>query len=83
MSDGGMGSLRFPDPALGNTNRRLGDVFAQGEFDDRDGVAVSFAINMDVDGQLFELDLWRVDFEPLKRLPTDNNEIRLLVADSE
>lgn len=78
MADGGMGSLRFVIPSAENSSRRLGEVFAQGEFNDEDGVPVSFAINLDGAGQLFELDLWRVDFEPLKRLPTESDEVKML-----
>lgn len=77
MADGGMGSLRFPSEVVAE-RRRLGEVVAQGEFDDEDGVTVSFTINLDSDGRLFELDLWRVDFEPLKRFPTGEEEIRML-----
>ena len=78
MADGGMGSLRFESMSSGSSTRRLGEVFAQGEFDDEDGIPVSFTINLDSEGRLFELDLWRVDFEPLKRFPTENVEVRML-----
>jgi hypothetical protein len=81
MTDGGMGSLRFESTSAGSLSRRIGEVFAQGEFNDEDGVPVSFTINLDSEGRLFELDLWRVDFEPLKRFPTENEEVRML-ADS-
>ena len=81
MADGGMGSLRFLIPSIENSMRRLGEVFAQGEFNDEDGVPVSFTVNLDKDGKLFELDLWRVDFEPLKRLPR-KNEVVIMLADS-
>jgi hypothetical protein len=80
MEDGGMGSLRFAKTTDGNSTRRLGEVFAQGEFNDEDGVPVSFTINLDCDGQLFELDLWRVDFEPLKRFPPEHAEVKMLPA---
>jgi hypothetical protein len=78
MADGGMGSLRFTDKSTSSTTRSLGSVIVQGEFDDADGVPVSFTINQDTEGKLFELDLWRVDFEPLKKLPSKENEIRIL-----
>ena len=81
MPDGGMGSLRFVVPMPENSGRRLAEVFAQGEFNDADDVLVSFTVNLDEKGRLFELDLWRVDFEPLQRLPTENIEVRM-VADS-
>jgi hypothetical protein len=81
MADGGMGSLRFESTSDAKSTRHLGEVFAQGEFNDEDGIPVSFTINLDSNGRLFELDLWRVDFEPLKRFPTENEELRML-ADS-
>ncbi|QWG17024.1 hypothetical protein KMZ68_18835 [Bradyrhizobium sediminis] len=67
MKDGGMGSLRFS-----NTERRIrkfGKKIAEAEFDDEDGVLVSATINVDDSGTLFELDIWKVDFSPLKRYP--------------
>ena len=83
---GGRGNGRWWDGkstlSLGNvpdTSRRLGGIAAQGEFNDEDGVPVSFTINLDSDGWLFELDLWRVDFEQLKRFPTENDEVKMLV----
>ena len=78
LADGGMGSIRFTEESASGSTRRLGSVIVQGEFDDADGVPVSFTINQDDGGKLFELDLWRVDFEPLKQLPSKENEIRIL-----
>jgi hypothetical protein len=77
MSDGGMGSLRFPSDTGPDVERRLGEVLAQGEFADEDGVPVSFTINLDSKGRLFELDVWRVDFEPLKRFPNESDEVKM------
>lgn len=78
LKDGGMGSLRFGTATDGDSKRRVGYVFAQGEFSDEDGVPVSFTINLDSSGRLFELDLWRVDFEPLKRFPKEHGEVKVL-----
>ena len=82
MADGGMGSLRFVDTAVECSNRRFGKIFVQGEFNDEDGVPVSFTVNLDDDGKIIELDLWRVDFSPLKRLPTQSDGVRI-IADTE
>ena len=71
MADGGMGSLRFAAPACEGSQRRLGEVFAEGAFTDRDGMPVSFSANLDDRGGLFELDIWRVDFKPLQSLPPE------------
>ena len=64
MNDGGMGSLRF----VGRADRRFGRCIGEAEFDDADGVPVSVALNVDQYGELFELDLWKVDFSPLNRI---------------
>ncbi|MDX3967543.1 MAG: hypothetical protein QHD01_13185 [Bradyrhizobium sp.] len=64
MNDGGMGSLRF----MGSADRLWGKCIGEAEFDDADGVLVSVALNIDQRGELFELDLWKVDFSPLQRI---------------
>lgn len=71
MADGGMGSIRFAASGSEGRERRLGTVFAEGAFTDRDGVPVSFSVNLDERGALFELDLWRADFLPLQSLPPE------------
>ncbi len=65
MNDGGMGSIRFVGPEL----RRFGRQLTEAEYLDSDGVLLSIAVNADRDGNLFEVDFWKVDFSPLKRYP--------------
>ena len=65
MNDGGMGSLLF----AGAADRRFGRCIGEAEFDDADGVLVSVALHLDQRDELFELDLWKVDFSPLQRIP--------------
>jgi hypothetical protein len=67
MNDGGMGSLRFRTPD--NQRRHFSKKIAEAEFTDEDGTPVSAVVNLDEIGELFELDIWRVDFSPLKRYP--------------
>ena len=67
MSDGGMRSVRFR--AADNRQRRFGQKIAEAEFTDEDGTLVSAVVNVDQNGELFELDIWKVDFSPLKRYP--------------
>jgi hypothetical protein len=66
VEDGGMGSLRFvsdkPDP-------RLGEKVAEARFLDEDNVAVLVALYLDHEGDLYELDSWKTDYSPLKRIP--------------
>lgn len=74
MNDGGMRSLRFQ--TADNRTRRFGKKIAEAEFTDEDGTLVSAAVNLDEYGELFELDIWKVDFSPLKRYPRAE-ELRL------
>ena len=69
MDDGGMGSLYFPSPQKPRAQRRFGKCVARTEFTDDDGVVVSAALNVDQDGDLFELDIWKTDFSPVSSLP--------------
>jgi hypothetical protein len=67
MNDGGMGSLKF----LFNDNnkRRVGKEIAVITLLDVDGIPLSVEVNLDEDGRLYELDVWKVDFSPLKQFP--------------
>lgn len=67
MNDGGMGSLRFVSGF--SMGARFGKQIAEAHYTDSDGVPVSIAINIDRKGHLFELDVWKVDYTPLKRWP--------------
>ncbi|AFL88567.1 hypothetical protein Terro_2670 [Terriglobus roseus DSM 18391] len=65
MKDGGMGSLRFTGLGPRKMDHELIAVRAR----DEDGMGLEISLNVDQDGDLFELDIWRVDFKPLLRLP--------------
>jgi hypothetical protein len=73
MNDGGMGSLSLVPRGLENASRLLGKQLVLGEFADSDGVPVSVAINVDSQGQLYELDVWKVDFAALLAWPDPAN----------
>ena len=68
MQDGGMGSIRFL--SMSQTRPRFGRAIAEAEYTDEDGALVSITVNVDGGGKLFELDVWKVDFSPLRRYPT-------------
>ena len=38
------------------------------QFRDKDGVLVSASLNVDQNGALFEVDIWKVDFSPVIEL---------------
>ena len=76
LCDGQMGGLRFV--RADGEDRRLGKTISQAEFKDEDNVTVSVTINLDEDGHLYELDVWKVDFSPLRRWPkTEEIVVRL------
>ncbi len=68
MDDGGMGSLRFLPT---DQTRKFGSQAAACHFPDLDGTLVSAALNLDQSEQLYELDVWRVDFAPVQKWPAE------------
>lgn len=73
MDDGGMGSLILDLDSDTDAKRTMGSQASECSFLDEDGMVVLAALNLDKNGKLFELDLWRVDFNPLKTLPLDES----------
>jgi hypothetical protein len=69
MADGGMGSLYLVHPFKGRSERLFGGRVAEIQFADSDGVLVIASLNVDKDGDLFELDMWKTDFSAVNRLP--------------
>ena len=68
MNDGGMGSLKlFIDD--NNENRLYGRTIAEYQYKDIDGVDVIVSLNLDKNNNLYELDIWKVDFSKLLSLP--------------
>jgi len=66
MEDGGMGSFRFHS----NTeDPKFGEAAAEYWFKDKDGIDVTARLNLDQNGELFELDVWKTDFSKLKQWP--------------
>lgn len=53
--------------------RVWGQAAAEYVFPDRDGVLVTAVLNLDQNGQPFEIDVWRVDFAPLLQWPSNNS----------
>ena len=67
LSDGGMGSIEFFPESL---EPRRPEGVVEADYMDSDGVPVSIAVNIDQYGKLFELDIWKVNFGPLRTYPT-------------
>jgi len=68
MSDGGMGGCICLSPAKTQDQRRFGRRIADLQFNDADGVAILASLNVDQDGDLYELDVWKTDFTPVRQL---------------
>jgi hypothetical protein len=67
MIDGGMGSINLYKGRNTDllSNRRFNKCIAHKEYKDKDGITLSVALNTDQYDELFELDIWKVDFSPL------------------
>jgi hypothetical protein len=64
LEDGGMGSIQLTDEG-----RHHKDLI-QMQYVDADGQKVIITLTENQAGQLFDLDIWKVDFSPLKQFPT-------------
>lgn len=73
MEDGSMGGLKFISE---KKDRHLGKKIASFDFIDEDDVPVSVTLNVDNYGDLYELDIWKIDFSPLKSLPNYSKKIK-------
>lgn len=66
VDDGGMQGLLFHSR---RAPRALGQDIARIRFKDMDGVEVMATLTADNYGDLYELDIWKMDFSPLRLLP--------------
>jgi hypothetical protein len=69
VKDGNMGGLRLVPDGIKNETRLFGNMASELEFTDEDGITVIASLNIDTNGNLFELDIWKTDFSPLIRIP--------------
>jgi len=69
MDDGHMGSLRlYPNGEVLNIclfEKQISEC----RFFDKDGVLVLASLNLDREGNMFELDIWKTDYTPLINIP--------------
>lgn len=66
--DGGMGGVKFE--AHRSPGHVFGSELARLRYVDADGTPVSITLNADKNGDLFEIDFWKIDFSPLVSYPT-------------
>jgi hypothetical protein len=65
-----MGSLLLSPCGATASDRLMDKVVAELQFDDADAVQVLASLHTDANGELFELELWKTDFNPLIRIPS-------------
>lgn len=70
MSDGGMGSLYLFYEGEDLKDRKFGKQVSEFQFKDDDGIDVIASLNLDQNGVLYELDIWKTNFEKLIKLPS-------------
>lgn len=69
LDDGGMGSfLIFQDASHGGVKRKFGKQISEFEILDADGVPVLISLYVDQQNNLLEVDVWKVDYSPVKNL---------------
>ena len=70
LDDGGMGSLAlFPGNTI-NEDRHFGSQVSECQFRDVDGVLVIASLYLDKDDKLFEMNIWKVYFINLIKIPS-------------
>lgn len=69
MDDGGMGSLLLHPKNITDDKRIFGGMISEYEFKDVDGVTILASLSVDSSENLFEIDLWKMDYSPLVELP--------------
>ncbi len=68
MDDGHMGSLYILNPKKNKADRKFGRELGVLMVKDSDSVDVSVSLNLDTEGGLYELDIWKTDFTPVVKL---------------
>ena len=71
MDDGDMGSLLLNQ----NKDRKFGSDLIQAQYYDDDKIPVLVTLVEDNKQELFELDMWKVDYSALKSFPTPDKLI--------
>lgn len=74
LADGEMGSfLIFEHPNLLEEQRMFGAQISEFQYIDDDDIPVIVSLNVDNNGNLFELEVWKVDYSPVISLKIPNN----------
>ena len=73
MEDGGMGSLRLFPFGVELPETKFGKQISACLFTDKDGVEVIASLNLDNNGNLYELDIWKTNYANLIHIPEASN----------
>jgi hypothetical protein len=76
MDDAGMGSLMLFPRGDVKPNRSFGRTALEFQFKDKDRIDVLASLNLDQNNELFELDIWKMNFDPLIQFPEVKPETR-------
>lgn len=69
LNDGGMGSfLIFKDTSAIQYKRKFGKQIGEYQFVDEDGIVVIVSLNVDQADNLFEVDIWKTNYNPVIRV---------------
>ena len=74
--NGSPGSLLFFPQGVSEVGRTLGIQASECLFWDLDDVAVIAALNLDTQGNLYELDMWKTDFTKIKEIATTFSSVQ-------
>ena len=67
LADGGMGSFQvFQNQVEPSGVRTFGKRVSEYQYNDRDGVPVLVSLNLDSEGRLFEVDVWKIDYSSVR-----------------
>ena len=72
MDDGGMESISFDIDGVSE----FGKTLIEAEYKDSDGATVLITLTADKNGNLYELDFWKTDFNKLVEYPTAEKIIK-------
>ncbi len=64
LNDEGMGSIAFIREEKPYDDRRFGGEIGGLDYKDSDGIDIHMHLYIDEEGYLYELDVWKVNFEP-------------------
>ena len=78
MQDGGMGSLSLSFVSQNKEKQVFGKQVSECHFLDEDGVDVIASLNVDQNGNLFELDIWKTDYSSLIKI-SDKFDLNTLI----